>query len=120
MNNVGARGETLAARYLRKSGYTLLDHGFRTRMGEIDLIAKKDGFLAFVEVKTRKEDALVAGEWAVDVKKQRRIIAAARAYLARSREELQPRFDVIAITLTGTGTVKDLKHYENAFTVEGY
>lgn len=52
----GKRGEALAAEYLRKKGYTLLEAGYRSRYGEIDLIVKKRGIVAMVEVKSRKSD----------------------------------------------------------------
>ena len=51
---LGARGEALAADYLEKNGYRILDRNYRCRMGEIDLVARKENTLAFVEVKLRK------------------------------------------------------------------
>ncbi|MBP5618294.1 MAG: YraN family protein, partial [Clostridia bacterium] len=62
--NIGAtgeRGEKLAARYLRRKGYRILERNFQTRFGEIDLIARKGDQLVFVEVKTRAPGAPVSG-----------------------------------------------------------
>lgn len=56
----GAAGEVLAARFLRSKGYTILVSNYRTRFGEIDIIAVDAQYIAFVEVKTRSEDAYYA------------------------------------------------------------
>jgi len=51
--NIGRKGEALAAKYYMRRGYLLLNHNYRTRMGELDLVLYKDGQLVFAEVKTR-------------------------------------------------------------------
>ena len=92
------------------------------RGGEIDIIARRDGFIAFVEVKTRKRGALSPGYEAVSAAKRRRIIAAARHFLYRYPVNLQPRFDVLCLE-TAPGEefqVLSAEYYENAFWAEGY
>ncbi len=87
------------------------------RGGEIDIIAKKDDTLCFVEVKTRHEGAMVSGEQAVTPKKRRLIIRAAEKYMLDYREkngEIGGRFDVCAVTLEN-GKVKNASYYKGAF-----
>lgn len=93
----GAAGEVLAARFLRSKGYTILVSNYRTRFGEIDIIAADAQYIAFVEVKTRSEDAYYAPREAVTEMKQQRIIKTAGLYLRSFPTDLQPRFDVLEI-----------------------
>lgn len=93
----GAAGEILAARFLRDKGYTLLAANYRSRFGEIDIIARDGEYIAFIEVKTRQEGALYTPKEAVNQAKQRRILKTAAFYLSRHPTELQPRFDVVEI-----------------------
>ena len=81
---LGHTGEAVAAKYYRQRGYLLLNHNYRTRMGELDLILYKDGGLVFAEVKTRTSAAKARPADSVDSRKQRRLIAAAQFYLQRS------------------------------------
>lgn len=116
-NLVGAWGEALAARYLRKKGYQILASGYRCRYGEIDLIAQRKGVLAFVEVKLRKSDSFAQAREFVSVAKQERLKKTASMYLATMTSELQPRFDVIEIYAPqGAETGKPIiNHLEGAF-----
>lgn len=93
----GRRAERLAAWWLRLKGYRILAQGFRSPAGEIDLIARRGGILAIVEVKRRARLA-EAGE-AVRRRQQRRIVHAAQAYLQRRPElaRLQLRFDALLL-----------------------
>ena len=75
--DIGRKGEALAAKYYMRRGYLLLNHNYRTRMGELDLVLYKDGQLVFAEVKTRAGRMLDAPAAAVDARKQRRLILAA-------------------------------------------
>lgn len=118
---LGSWGEALTAEYLRRAGYKLLVTGYRCQMGEIDLIARRGNVLAFVEVKTRRNDRFGQGREAVDRRKQARIYAAARHYLMEHpSEEAQLRFDVAEIFAPqGTATAGPEIHYlEDAFRVE--
>lgn len=113
----GALGERFAAEYLQKQGYYILDTNFHTRFGEIDIIAQKGDILAFVEVKTRAATMLEAPEAAVTPAKRRKIITAALQYLQTHPADLQPRFDVVAITTASKTAFKvlDIVHLTNAF-----
>ncbi len=95
----GDVGEACAAALMEQKGYTIIARNFRTRFGEIDLIAQNERFLLFVEVKARKANTLVSAAEAVDVHKQSRLRLAAEEYLAQQPTALQPRFDVICLTL---------------------
>ena len=114
---MGAWGEALAAEYLRKKRYTILATNFRTRMGEIDLIASNRRYLVFVEVKLRKNADFAMARDFVDARKQSKIRATAQWYLATHPTDLQPRFDVIEIYAPeGMETHHpELNHLEDAF-----
>ena len=93
----GAWGEERAARYLRLRGWRIVERNYSCRWGEIDLIAERGGVLAFIEVKTRKNDAHGEAREFVTGAKQKRLLSAASVYLAENPSSLQPRFDVIEI-----------------------
>lgn len=93
----GSFGEDRAADYLRLHGYKILDRNFSCRFGEIDIIASKGGYIAFVEVKTRKNAEFAQAREFVTGAKQRRVITAAEYYLMKNPTQLQPRFDVIEV-----------------------
>jgi len=115
----GKLGEELAAEALREMGYAILASRYRTRYGEIDIVAQDAETLVFVEVKARRTDRFGAAAESVSGWKQRRIAAMALDYLRRvNRLEAQCRFDVVAIDGLGTSqaTVNVIKH---AFVVDG-
>ena len=117
----GAAGEVMAARYLRKKGYTLIAANYRTRFGEIDIIAADKKYIAFVEVKLRSGAAIYTPEEAVTPQKQQKIVKAAMQYLQLHPSDLQPRFDVIAIVADDRDPMKtrSLEHLKAAFDVGG-
>lgn len=110
----GAYGEVVTGRYLRDNGYEILTANYRTRLGEIDIIAADRRFIAFVEVKTRADDGLTRAADAVDYGKRKRIIATANSYLAKNNIKLQPRFDVAEVYVDGL-EVKSFNYIENAY-----
>ena len=116
-NLVGAWGETVAAAYLRKKKYKLLAAGYRTRFGEIDLIASDRKYLLFVEVKLRKSGEFAQAREFVDVHKQARLRATAEMYLSRFPTKLQPRFDVVEIYAPQDTATEhpEITHLEDAF-----
>ena len=116
-NLVGAWGEAIAARYLQKKHYKLLSAGYRSRFGEIDIIAANRKYLVFVEVKLRKSDKFARAMEYVDSFKQERLRKTAQLYLSQYPTELQPRFDVIEVYAPeGTDTSDPVvNHLENAF-----
>ena len=114
---LGRWGEALAADHLRRAGYQLLAANWRSRFGEIDLIAADREYLCFVEVKLRKSAAFGgAGEF-VGRRKQDKLRLTAELYLSQHPTRLQPRFDVIEIYAPqGTDTkAPRVRHIENAF-----
>ena len=116
---LGERGEALAWNFLRKQGYELLERNFRTRFGEMDVIARKDGSLVFIEVKTRRNERFGIPAEAVDWRKRQKLTRVAQAYLQTHRLENQAaRFDVLSVTWDGT-TEPVFFLLEDAFQVEG-
>jgi putative endonuclease len=91
-------GEDLACGMLRRQGYAILARRYRTRLGEIDIVARDGGTVVFVEVKTRQGGAFGDGAEAVGPVKQRRISTMALHYLARHRlVDVPVRFDVVSV-----------------------
>lgn len=124
--DIGKRGERIAARYLKKKGYRILGRNLHFGKNELDLVAKNKDFLAFVEVKTRsyeqKEDAeQYRPALAVDRDKRLRTLQASRAYLHAHPTKLCPRLDVIEVYLDRQNRNKPFKinHIEAAFTASG-
>lgn len=113
-NELGKTGENIAAVYLEKEGYLVLEKNWRHRRAEIDLIAKQGDVLVFVEVKTRSSAGLNRPEDAVTKDKQALLTDAASVYMEELGHEWEIRFDIIAI-IYFSNTSFDLKHYEDAF-----
>ncbi|HZK20778.1 MAG TPA: YraN family protein [Oscillospiraceae bacterium] len=111
---LGAMGEQMAARYLRDNGYHIAAANFRTKIGEIDIIASKDRYICFVEVKTRKKGGYLMPKDAVDECKERKIIGSAEIYMAYKKPKLMPRFDIIEVLLQGHNLYK-INHIKGAF-----
>ena len=114
---IGAWGEACAAEYLKTKGYQVVSQGYRTRFGEIDLIAVDDTFVAFVEVKTRKDDDFAEAWESVGERKRARIRRTAEIWLLQHASEHQPRFDVIEIYAPQGADTKqpEIRHWEDAF-----
>ena len=117
----GAKAERIAADYMRKKKYNLIDYNYKTRFGEIDLIFEKKEklrkkYIVFAEVKKRNEDYIAEPKEFVDSSKQQKIIMASKEYLTRTKCSLQPRFDVIEIVCKNDEVIS-IKHLENAFTI---
>ena len=107
----GADKEQLAARYLIDNGYTVLERNFRNKMGEIDIIARKDNYLVFVEVKYRSSKRYGYAVEAVNYRKQQTIRCVAQFYMASRYQNcnIPCRFDVIGID------GNNVTHIKNAF-----
>jgi putative endonuclease len=100
--SLGRIGEDLACRELGQRGYVILARRYRTRHGEIDIVARHGEALVFVEVKTRHGMEFGGAGAAVTTMKQRRIVRMATDYLARKRlDDVPCRFDVVAIEFEG-------------------
>ncbi len=115
----GIKGEDEAARFLSRCGYAILEKNVRTRMGEIDLVAKEGKTLVFVEVKTRRDlENAPPPQASVHTRKQNKLGKLAQSYLRAKRLREQPcRFDVVAVVVNDEGGVKAIRHIPNAFSV---
>lgn len=117
MNNKlrGSKGEAIAADYLRKKGYKILSMNYFCRFGEIDIIAEKNGVVAFTEVKLRKNKKFAAAREFVTKSKQERIIKTAMIYISSlNAEPVNSRFDVIEIYCDDE--ITEINHIENSFS----
>jgi putative endonuclease len=93
----GEEAEECAARFLARQGLEIVARNYRTRFGEVDVVAREGATLVFVEVRARTSSAYGGAAASVDTRKQRRIVAAARHYLARLGVEPACRFDVLTL-----------------------
>src|SRR3954470_3597411 len=121
--SLGAHGERLACEHLTERGYSLVERNFRTRYGELDVVARDERFLVFCEVKTR----VIRGPpgpfgplTAVGGRKRRQVREMARQWLAARSARLgrrppELRFDAIGVTLEPSGRLVGLEHVEGAF-----
>lgn len=113
---LGRRGEGIVACALHRRGMIVVERNFRTRRGEIDLIALAGDTLVFVEVKTRRSLRYGAPQEAITPWKSMRIRAAAEEFLLRSGRLDRPcRFDAASVLLSRDNRVEDLHYIENAF-----
>jgi len=112
-NDLGENGEALAKDFLENKGYAVLERNWRYSHKEVDLIARKGNTLVFIEVKTRTGDDVQHPEVAVNKAKQRHLVRAAEEYMSKRKQDMEVRFDVIAIVF-GNGLPK-INHFEDAF-----
>lgn len=106
---LGAKGEARARGYLKENGYKILEKNYKNPFGEIDIIAEKDGVIAFIEVKTRLSDKFGAPSEAVGKTRQTKYIMGAKSYFNGREMDCVVRFDLIEV-------YKDrINHLENAF-----
>lgn len=116
-NDIGDRGEEMAASFLREAGYRILERNFRFERNEVDLVCldpDRGGEVVFVEVKTRTGTGYGPPEASVTQEKRKALIDVSRAYLhERELEGVPARFDVIAVLLESGNA--EIEHYENAF-----
>jgi len=104
----GFTGEEMAARFLKKRGYKILERNFSSTHGEIDIVAKDKNFIVFVEVKRRKSEYFGAPEEAVTPLKQKSIINCAKVWLVQNKLYGSPvRFDVVSIMREDITLLKD-------------
>ena len=121
---IGKKGEKLAANFLKRNGYKILERNLHQSHNEIDIIASNKEYIVFVEVKTRtanKDLFLPYGSpaTAVTKEKQKRTVRAATNYLlaqSKKNKEKQPRMDVIEVYLEKeTGKLLEINHITDAF-----
>ena len=111
----GVWGEVYAARYLRDNGFTIRTANYRTRLGEVDIVAVKDGVLIFAEVKTRSAGMIARPMESVDRQKQRKLTLAAQQYLRSEPPQTAARFDVIEVYLDAQEKLVEVRHIPDAF-----
>ena len=111
--NRGQRAERHAVIYLRKQGLKIVDTNFRAPGGEVDIIARDDQTLVFVEVRFRETNRFGSARETIDNKKQQRVIKAATHYLQQRQlwDKIACRFDTICIT-TGDGLIWEQGAFE--------
>jgi len=121
---LGDRGEELAARHLEARGLQVVERNFRTRHGELDVVARDARFLVFCEVKTRivrgaPGEEVLGPFAAIGARKQRQVRAMAREWLTHGRLEgprpPEVRFDAIGVSFDAAGCLLALEHLEAAF-----
>jgi len=112
---LGAFGERLAAAHLEAKGYRIRARNFRCREGEVDIVAQDGETLVFVEVRTRRGDAMGGPAESVTATKEARLVAAATAYVqALPEPPADQRIDVVAIQLSPGGRLLAIDHIEGA------
>lgn len=95
---LGVRGERAARSYLILHGFRIIEKNYKSKYGEIDIIAREKNIISFIEVKTRRSDGLGYPEEAVNYYKQKKIIQCARHYIHKKRiDDLNIRFDIISV-----------------------
>jgi len=114
----GDSGENIACAFLESKNYKTILKNYRAYRKEIDIIAQKDEYIIFIEVKTRSTSKFGNASMSVDIKKQRHIIFAAKKFLLENAKlyfELQPRFDIIEIYKDAKTGKNYVRHIESAF-----
>ncbi len=111
---LGKKGEQIAAAFLRKEGYKIMEQNWLYGHKEIDIIAKQGDEIVIVEVKTREGDYFEEPWEAISIQKIRNLVEAADAWLNKNEIDLETRFDVISIIFSDDINYK-LEHFEGAF-----
>lgn len=111
---LGQYGEKIAAQFLERRGFSIVMRNFQTRWGEIDLVAEKDGRLHFVEVKTRSDARHGEGEEAIGRFKQKRLLGAAKMYIAQFQPlQIYFQIDSISVLLDKARKTAKIRYLEN-------
>ena len=113
-NDFGRHSEIMAQNYLMSIGYKILETNWRSGHKEIDIIAKDENIIVFVEVKSRTNDIFAKPEDAVNFKKIKNIVRAANTYLISHNIENDSRFDIITLLLMPSGEYK-IEQIKDAF-----
>ncbi|MDN3665074.1 YraN family protein [Algibacter miyuki] len=112
-NQLGKKGEELAVNFLIENGYSIMERNYRYQKAEVDIIAKKGGFLAVIEVKTRSTINFGNPQDFVKPKQIQRLVKAIDQYVETNNLDMEVRFDIVAIVKTGN--TFEIEHLENAF-----
>ncbi|MEQ1692815.1 MAG: YraN family protein [Gemmatimonas sp.] len=115
---LGLQGERIAARWMRREGWDVVAHRFRSGHRDVDLIMRRGGEVAFVEVKARRGDGFGSPVEAVHFRKQRELGRSARVWVDRfGSDGLTYRFDVVGVLISGREV--RIRHIPNAFPLTG-
>ncbi|MFC1845048.1 YraN family protein [Thermodesulfobacteriota bacterium] len=118
-NELGAKGEDLAIRYLKKRGYRIIERNYRVKLGEIDIIAEHGDDLVFIEVKTRSDTSFGSPFESITKQKQKKLSKVALEYIGKKKCHQSPaRFDVVGIQFQkGSKSFRDatIELLQNAF-----
>jgi putative endonuclease len=120
-SRLGRLGEGEAARHLKAEGYRILERNYRVKQGEIDLVAFRDGVLAFVEVRAQTQPSPIDALETITRRKQRRVIKAAQTYATVNKlgeSDVALRFDVVTVLFDQGGRRVSVTHLEDAFQVQ--
>lgn len=109
---IGNKGEELAADFLVTKGYEIVTKNYRHKHAEIDLIAKKENVLVFVEVKTRSSVLFGEPEAFVTNKKASKVMEGAEQFMIENNWHGNIRFDIVSVK---TGSTEVIEHFEDAF-----
>lgn len=114
-NTIGQLGEAMAQEYLKKQGYKIVVRNYRTKRGEIDIIAEKRGCLVFVEVRAKVGEQFGSPEDTLTHEKKRRLLWNAKAYVGSKKHKGPYRIDAVCIVLRGDGTTlpQRFSHHES-------
>ena len=111
---LGCRAEEAVAAYLKNDGYDIVARNYLTKVGEVDIIARKGECLCFVEVRSRSNTAMGSPALTVDARKQRQVVRAAMYFLAeKAITNMVARFDVAAVTFGSLGP--EIEYIPSAF-----
>jgi len=119
--NLGKIGEKLAERYLKEKGYKILDRNAVFRIpgspqkGELDLVARKDDIIVFVEVKTLKDDVFMSPEEKVTLPKQKKLRVSAESWMIKNRIPLNSKWQIDVVSVVKNYKETKISHFENAF-----
>ncbi|MDR4509423.1 MAG: YraN family protein [Candidatus Brocadiaceae bacterium] len=116
-NSLATKGESLAAKFLKRKGYIIVQRNYRRKTGEIDIVCYDHGTMVFVEVKTRCSDAFGPPELAITNAKKKQLVKVASCYIAEKKIEDMPlRFDVVSIFYSPSRKQPTVKIFKSAFT----
>lgn len=116
---IGDFGEEETVKHLKKKHYKILSRNYKSKYGEIDIIAKDKKELVFIEVKTRSSKSFGGGIMAVDAHKRRNIIITSEIYMKEKNYDGPRRYDVSEVYIDENKNVKEINYIENGFPWEG-
>jgi len=110
---IGYLGEAIAKKYLQNKGYKIIEQNYKTKYSEIDLIARDNKVLVFVEVRTKTKEQFGSPEESLNRIKIKRLIKNTTAYVVQKSHVKDYRLDAICIVLDENKTIKRINHYQN-------